>query len=449
MTQILINKIATLIRRTIFAKMIASLAIVGTVPLSVFGFFAIKNHAAHLLEQNRSIHRSLLESVKSNFESQINRAKLALLGASTHEVMRATNLFLIRETIANLRMQTPEIARLIYLDNDSSVITSDPPSPNEDGKSFEVALNQIAYDLPASFVVGSDSSTERFMYLATPIFGLSGEKVGMLVAKIDLSEWYASSQRILVDHPNVSGGLLQYGNDQFAIRFGQNTIQYPAQFLRAPSQRFQDNADDSDHHFQTKVGNTEYFASVGQLAKMNGAIIIAQPTATLFAATQKLIWSYVTFLIVLLATTVVVILKVARGIAEPLEDISSVAASYKKGDFKRRLAWTRDDEIGALADAFNSMGAALEEKTKIGAEIALAENVQKGLTRKPLPKHSKLKVETFYKPALRLGGDWYAVMEVEKLNSTFVMIGDVTGHGLAQGLIVGAVQGALATIETL
>jgi len=48
-----------------------------------------------------------------------------------------------------------------------------------------------------------------------------------------------------------------------------------------------------------------------------------------------------------------------------------------------------------------------------------------------------------------VGGDWFSVIESRDGNSVYVIMGDVTGHGLAQGLVTTAMAGAMTLVESL
>jgi sigma-B regulation protein RsbU (phosphoserine phosphatase) len=64
-----------------------------------------------------------------------------------------------------------------------------------------------------------------------------------------------------------------------------------------------------------------------------------------------------------------------------------------------------------------------------------------------LPAHAILSYH--YEPVLRVGGDWFSVIESRDGTSLYVILGDVTGHGLAQGLVTTAMSGALNIVESM
>lgn len=55
----------------------------------------------------------------------------------------------------------------------------------------------------------------------------------------------------------------------------------------------------------------------------------------------------------------------------------------------------------------------------------------------------KFSIEGSYQPAAIVGGDWYGFHYDETRNWLIIMIGDVTGHGMASALVTGAVSGAV------
>lgn len=91
----------------------------------------------------------------------------------------------------------------------------------------------------------------------------------------------------------------------------------------------------------------------------------------------------------------------------------------------------------------------IRETAFISAELTVAEAVQRSmlLENSKAPLHAI--VSYHYEPVLRVGGDWFSVIESKDGDGLFVLLGDVTGHGLAQGLMTTAMAGALSIIEAM
>ena len=78
-----------------------------------------------------------------------------------------------------------------------------------------------------------------------------------------------------------------------------------------------------------------------------------------------------------IVSCVLVFVLLERGL-RPLADVARLTAQIAQGDFSQRIKLTRKDEIGVLAQSFNAMAEALEEREAKGreAEKALARKAE-------------------------------------------------------------------------
>jgi sigma-B regulation protein RsbU (phosphoserine phosphatase) len=91
----------------------------------------------------------------------------------------------------------------------------------------------------------------------------------------------------------------------------------------------------------------------------------------------------------------------------------------------------------------------IRETAFIAAELQVAETVQRSMLPDDARTPARAIVAYHYEPVLRVGGDWFSVIESRNKQDIYVILGDVTGHGLAQGLVTTAVAGALQVLESL
>jgi len=63
-----------------------------------------------------------------------------------------------------------------------------------------------------------------------------------------------------------------------------------------------------------------------------------------------------------------------------------------------------------------------------------------------MPSIRKLKLAAYYKPLINVSGDYYSVLQIDK-NKTLLLLGDVSGKGLAAALIMGLVVNTLKIID--
>ncbi|PJC36505.1 hypothetical protein CO046_05340 [Candidatus Peregrinibacteria bacterium CG_4_9_14_0_2_um_filter_53_11] len=132
----------------------------------------------------------------------------------------------------------------------------------------------------------------------------------------------------------------------------------------------------------------------------------------------------------------------ARRITQPIEKLKGEAVVLGQGNFKARVSIESQDEVGQLAETFNTMARDLEistkammERQKLAKELELAAQMQKQILPKNLPKIPGLQIATALLPAEEVGGDCYDIISVDDDNH-IIYIGDVTGHGVPSALVV-------------
>lgn len=83
----------------------------------------------------------------------------------------------------------------------------------------------------------------------------------------------------------------------------------------------------------------------------------------------------------------------------------------------------------------------LKEQWKL--EIQQAQHVQQILIPNQLPKIHGLMIESEYRPAREVGGDFFQVLPGELPGSVLILVGDVTGKGTQAGMLVALIVGAV------
>lgn len=101
----------------------------------------------------------------------------------------------------------------------------------------------------------------------------------------------------------------------------------------------------------------------------------------------------------------------------------------------------RIDEIGVLAHFFNQVTKGfgkvshdIEDRDRMLSELNIASQLQRDILPLVNPFVKGLQIVAKTKPATELGGDSFNFVDVE--GKTYIYIGDVTGHGVAAGLIM-------------
>lgn len=79
-------------------------------------------------------------------------------------------------------------------------------------------------------------------------------------------------------------------------------------------------------------------------------------------------------------------------------------------------------------------------------EMDLARRIQKGLLPKRLPQRPWLHLDAWQETADATGGDYYDVMDAPQ-GSLDLIVGDVSGHGIASALLMSAVRAYLRALH--
>lgn len=91
------------------------------------------------------------------------------------------------------------------------------------------------------------------------------------------------------------------------------------------------------------------------------------------------------------------------------------------------------------------MAQVLKEQWKM--EIQQAQEVQQLLIPAEVPEVNGITIESEYRPAREVGGDFFQILPLETPGTVLIVVGDVTGKGMQAGmlvaLIVGAIRGAV------
>ncbi|HTX76988.1 MAG TPA: PP2C family protein-serine/threonine phosphatase [Terracidiphilus sp.] len=86
------------------------------------------------------------------------------------------------------------------------------------------------------------------------------------------------------------------------------------------------------------------------------------------------------------------------------------------------------------------------EKAALESEMAAAREVQRVMVPQDLPAVVGYQVESVYRPAAEVGGDFFQILPLRS-GRTLVVIGDVSGKGLRAAMIVSMIVGMLRAVS--
>lgn len=143
---------------------------------------------------------------------------------------------------------------------------------------------------------------------------------------------------------------------------------------------------------------------------------------------------------VMLALVVVLALAVSRRLTRHIEELARGFDSVGQGDFSVRVTVHGKDEIGQLAQGFNTMVPALEERIHMRQALDVAHEIQRNLLPQKSPQIPGFQVEGRSVYSESTGGDYYDCLQgaggAEHDDAVGLVVGDVTGHGLPAAMLM-------------
>jgi hypothetical protein len=88
------------------------------------------------------------------------------------------------------------------------------------------------------------------------------------------------------------------------------------------------------------------------------------------------------------------------------------------------------------------------DKAAMDTELAAAREIQRLMVPEQLPPTPGYAIESIYRPAAQVGGDFFQVIPLGG-GQTLVVVGDVSGKGLSAAMIVSMIIGVLNTISRI
>jgi serine phosphatase RsbU (regulator of sigma subunit) len=148
-------------------------------------------------------------------------------------------------------------------------------------------------------------------------------------------------------------------------------------------------------------------------------------------------------------------LKLARSITGAVHELAAGTDHVRRGDFSHRISVNSADQLGDLADSFNSMTASVEdllqekaEKERLEQELRIARQIQMSLLPQGPLKLDGLSVTAHCEPAREVGGDYYDYFTLGE-KRVGIIIADVAGKGTSAALYMAELKGLMLSLSQL
>ena len=147
--------------------------------------------------------------------------------------------------------------------------------------------------------------------------------------------------------------------------------------------------------------------------------------------------------------------RLARSITGSVHELAAGTERVQRGDFSHKIAIHSRDQLGELAESFNSMTASIEgllhekaEKDRLEQELQIARSIQMSLLPQGPLQMPGLALAGHCEPAREVGGDYYDFLPLEG-NRLGILIADVAGKGTSAALYMAELKGLMLSLSQL
>jgi sigma-B regulation protein RsbU (phosphoserine phosphatase) len=148
-------------------------------------------------------------------------------------------------------------------------------------------------------------------------------------------------------------------------------------------------------------------------------------------------------------------LALAKSITGSVHDLFTGTELVRQGDFTHKIPVTAQDQLGELAQSFNSMTASIEdllleaaEKKRLEEELRIAREIQMSLLPQGPLTMPGVSVSALCVPAREVGGDYYDFLPLDD-HRLGVLIADVSGKGTSAALYMAELKGLMLSLSRI
>jgi serine phosphatase RsbU (regulator of sigma subunit)/energy-coupling factor transporter transmembrane protein EcfT len=146
-------------------------------------------------------------------------------------------------------------------------------------------------------------------------------------------------------------------------------------------------------------------------------------------------------------------LALGRSITGSVHELFAGTERVRRGDFTGRVLVKSRDQLGELAQSFNSMTSSIEnllqekaEKERLEQELRIARNIQMSLLPQGPLAMPGVTLTAHCEPAREVGGDYYDFLPIDE-HTLGVLVADVSGKGTSAALYMAELKGIVLSLS--
>ena len=148
-------------------------------------------------------------------------------------------------------------------------------------------------------------------------------------------------------------------------------------------------------------------------------------------------------------------LALARSITGSIHELFVGTVQVQQGDFSHKIEVKARDQLGELANSFNTMTsrltsllAEMAEKKRLEEELRIARDIQMSLLPQGPLRMPGLQMTAHCSPAREVGGDYYDFFAIDE-QRVGILIADVSGKGTSAALYMAELKGLMLSLTQI
>ena len=186
-------------------------------------------------------------------------------------------------------------------------------------------------------------------------------------------------------------------------------------------------------------GQKYLFTSISGNELAEGILVALYPQSAIESHVQRLKLAIALVVLLVFAVLLQIVRLFSRRLLVPVESLAEGIGRIRARDFKFRVDYQSDDELGQLVKVFNQTVEDMQD-------LALGTSVQVSLL--PPEKYRRADIELFARSIFmsKMGGDYYDYFDLtdQRLG---IFFGDVAGHGIPAAMIMSMAKAVISSIE--